>query len=482
MARRPKAAAPRNVVLYIRVSALMGRGGDDFHSPDVQRVALERHVAPLGLKIVDVISDIDVTGQTFTRDGIDQLRRLVDAGKVDAVGLYDLSRLGRNVNESLTFIGWLRERGVTVLSTKEQIDDSPTGQFMLTQFLGLAQLHGDQIGQRWAEIIEARAHQGIQHGTASIGYRKENKRLVVDPVMGPAVTDAFTRYANGWTISDITEALNRVRDTRVDRRVVKAMFSKPVYRGMVVLHGEVTPGIHEALVDDTTWGRVQARLERDRSIPPRTLAVSHSLTGVLLCDPCGRTLKRNDEYQKSGKRVPRVTCSYAYKLYGRHRCGGIGNPRLDLIESAAIQWVGAFVERLQSDHRAQMEVMVRRAHVGSTRKELVGQLAAAQTALGRLAAKWAREQLTDAEHAAAARELREEGQLLRRRLADLQQASDAPAPTEIAEAGRTLLRLWPEATVPQRNRMLREIVREVRVRPAGYAKEPVPDRVRVVPW
>lgn len=487
MARRrtgPGAApAPTKIVFYVRVSALMGRSGDDFHSPEMQTDALTRHVEPLGMTVVGTIQDIDVTGQTFTRDGLDQLRAMVEDRQVDAVGLYDLSRLGRDVMESLTFIRWLRDRGVTVLSTKEQIDDSPAGQFMLTQFLALAQLRGDQIGQQWRELIARRADQGIQHGTAPIGYRKVDKRLVVDPVVGPAVTDAFTRYAQGWTISDITQGLNRVRDRRADRRVLKAMFRNEVYRGKVVLHGQVVrDGLHERLVDDETWEQVQARLERDRSTPPQTLAVSHALVGLIRCAVCERSLKRNDEYRKSGDRIARVCCSYAYKMYAPHHCPGIGNPRLDLIEDDTLRQARAYLQQLRTDDAARVEALARRARAHVDEKALRRQLAGVTTALGKLAAKWARDQLTNAEHSAAAAELRAEERDLQQRLGQLAPASAAPAPAEMIAAAETLLELWPAATIPERNMMLRKVVREVHVRAGSYRGEPVEERVRAHFW
>lgn len=483
--RTPRGAgpAPTKVAFYIRVSALKGRGGDDFHSPEVQLSNLEQFVAPFNLTVVDAIHDIDVSGRSFSRDGVERIRELVEAGDIDAVAVDNITRFGRNVLESLQFIAWLRERGVALFSTKEQIDTTPAGQFMLVQFLAIAQLQSDQIGQAWADLIARRAELGIQHGTATIGYLKVNKRLVVDPVMGPAMTQAFARYARGWTISDITQGLNRVRDRRVDRRTVKAAFRKDVYRGKVVLHGRIIrDGLHEPLVDDATWELVQARLERDRTTPPRTLAVSHSLVGMVLCDTCSRTLKRNDEYQKTGKKVPRVCCSYAYKLYAPHQCVGIGNPRLDLIEAEALQQVTDYLVELQSTHQVQLLASARQVVAGDDVKRWRRELGEAQAALGRAAAGWARNLLTDAEYAAAVTELRADEQRLHRQLGDARSVVAGPVSAADVAATLAVLEAWPESTVSQRNRLLREIVREVRVRPAGYVKEPVPDRVRVVPW
>jgi site-specific DNA recombinase len=483
--RPPRTAAQNRIVLYIRVSALMGRieGSSEFHSPELQRDAITRHVEPLGMKVVGEICDIDVSGRKFAREGLDELRALVETKKVDVVGLYNLSRLGRNVLESLAFIAWLRKNGVTVISSKEQIDDTPAGQFMLNQFLAIAQLQSDQIAQGWTDLIERRAQLGIQHGSApAIGYLRVNKQLVVDPIVGPAVTEAFRCYADGWTISDITQALNKVRDRRVDRRTLKQMFRNPVYIGKVHLHKQVIgDGQHPALVDLDTWQQVHERLERDRRTPPRTLAVSHSLVGILHCDLCARTLKRNDEYQKSGRVVPRVYCQFSHKMYRPHHCTGVGVPRLDLIEAEALRQLAEHIRRLKADHRAREVAEARKAKAGTDKARLQKQLDEARAALGRLAALLARGQITDQEHAAAVVDLRAAEHDLTEKLATARAVTVAPTSTAAVVAAEAIFAEWGDATVPERNVLLRKVLRDVRVRPAAHKDEPVAARVKTIP-
>src|SRR5687768_2774212 len=134
---------PLRVVVYIRVSALMGRGGDDFHSPEVQLGAIRRRT--IGMREVEVIDcDIDQTGTTFDRKGIDRVRELAEAGLMDVLAVYNVSRLGRNTLESLKFLNWLADRGVTIISAKQHIDTStPSGRKHLTDLLAGAQMQSE---------------------------------------------------------------------------------------------------------------------------------------------------------------------------------------------------------------------------------------------------------------------------------------------------------------------------------------------------
>ena len=58
----------------------------------------------------------------FSRLGLDELTVAVDTGRLDAVLVKDLSRLGRHRTQTALFIDYLRERGVRVISVTEGLD------------------------------------------------------------------------------------------------------------------------------------------------------------------------------------------------------------------------------------------------------------------------------------------------------------------------------------------------------------------------
>ena len=61
----------------------------------------------------------------------------------------DISRLGRSTKDLLNIIDALTDKGVTLISHKENIDtDTPAGKFMLTVFAALSQLKREQLKQR----------------------------------------------------------------------------------------------------------------------------------------------------------------------------------------------------------------------------------------------------------------------------------------------------------------------------------------------
>ena len=85
-----------------------------------------------------------------------QLRAMLDyVREGDTLYIESISRLGRSTKDLLNIIDTLTDKGITLISHKENIDtDTPAGKFMLTVFAALSQLEREQLKQRQREGIE----------------------------------------------------------------------------------------------------------------------------------------------------------------------------------------------------------------------------------------------------------------------------------------------------------------------------------------
>lgn len=492
--RRRLAVVPtqaRRAVLYVRVSSLAGRGGEAFHSPDLQLDAMRALAGRNGLLEVEVVQDIDRTGRDFSREGVRRIMELARGGRFDVLAVYDLSRLGRNTGESLRHIAELRDLGVSVVSTVEQIDDSPEGQFMLGQFLGMAQLYSDQIGRRWQQVLEHRARQGRWHGSnPPLGYQLQpGVGLVPDPLLGPLMTEAFSRYAGGHLVSHIARDISDRRSAVYATSTLKKALRNPVYVGRLLHNGTEYPAQHPALVDDLTWQKVQRRLEQDARTPSRRLAVSHSLVGLVVCDHCGKHLQLHTQPAQAGtgprggggrERKPALQCRQRL-LGGPQVCVGPGAPPQLEVEAAVLELLPDLIRKLQLDPAARAAKQAARARAGVDVERLRRELAKTDKAIATLAVDRARRDISQAAYQLAAEELERSAAALRLQVDDAAVIADSPSTRATVKQARLLLEAWPVMTVPERNRGLRQILREVRVRRAVSYREPLLERVDLVP-
>ena len=102
---------------------------------------------------VDRIFSEKLSGATADRP---QLKAMLDyVREGDTLYVESISRLGHSTRDLLNIIDTLTDKGVMLVSHKENIDtNSPSGKFMLTVFAALSQLEREQLKQRQREGIE----------------------------------------------------------------------------------------------------------------------------------------------------------------------------------------------------------------------------------------------------------------------------------------------------------------------------------------
>lgn len=477
---------PRRAVAYVRVSAVMGRGGETFHSPELQATTIAANLA--GLKIVKTVEDIDATGTNFNREGIEEIRGLVEAGQVDVVAIYDLSRFGRNVLESLEFIRWLKARNVAIISAVERIDDSPEGQMFLVQMLAYAEYRAKDIGRRWSQIIEMRVKAGLHHGTVPIGYLRceQTRGLIPHPVEAPAVETAMRSYADGGMVRDIRRDFSVATGRKISTGNLKKLMRNPVYIGRVFLRDSSegpldVAGVHQALVDEELWRLVGERMAADRTTPSRVLSPAYSLTGLGRCGSCGGRTNLRKEARGGRRGTALLFCRARWvDDVTDDRCVGCGTLMLEAVEEAVLEQVASYIADLKGDVGAQ-RARIQKAKRSAVNAESVARhLAQTRAALVRLADGWAHNRISDNTYDDTRKPLLETEEELARQLRGLQSASHAPDSSEMASLAERLLNLWPAMNGAQRNRALREVVDHIVVSRGTRWRQPASERVVVV--
>jgi len=479
MSRRHLAAVPekpQRVVLYVRVSALMGRGGDDFHSPDIQVGAMRRITA--GLKVVDVIEDdIDQTGRTFEREGLGRIRHLAEAGAIDAMAVYNVARFGRNTLEGLQFLNWLADRGVTIISATEHIDTStPAGRWMLTNMLAIAEMRSDEIGAEWSRAIARRAESGKPHGRAPAGYERKKNGSLRPSKHATAVTKAFTDYANDRSGIAIRAELRAATGLAWHRSNFKHALANRVYLGHIVSKGAFgmveVKNAHKPLVTQETWDKVQARLARDFRTPPRLVEPKYALSGIGRCGECnGHT-----NHKPGPRRSTVLVCS---SRQNEKTCIGCGGPRADYVEAAVLKRIAEHVAELQGDvgARAAVEAKKNRARLDAATVE--AELRATRRAMTRATERWSRAQLEDRLYDETMAALRADESRLAVTLADLRSQAELPEAGVLVALGERLLELWPRMTGTQRNAALRDLVKTVTIHRSRRNGQPADQRISI---
>lgn len=307
-----------------------------------------------GYIIVGQSSDDNVSGMKFNRRGLDELTAAVDADKIDAVIVKDLSRLGRHRTQTALFIDYLREHQVRVISATEGVDTFCDEDDLI---IGVRGLMNDYYAKDIGRKIRAGYHQKQKEGIViipSFGYWKDKNtgEIKVIEEAAETVRMVYSLYLGGVRLKEIARRLNeRERKTpaqlqyeRYGKRrqdihkakdgsyvwtytSVKNILTDESYVGVLTNHRKqmregktyAVPeaeqfrheGVYPVIIQREDWGRVQELLNQNaRKHPAPGNKARHCYAGLLACAECGNPFVPMIRYWRGNSRVEYVCKGY----------------------------------------------------------------------------------------------------------------------------------------------------------------------------
>ncbi|XNR94431.1 recombinase family protein [Streptomyces sp. R-74717] len=510
-----------SVAIYARVSSARQKKDQTIGS---QTAALRAHAAEQRLELPEewVFEDEGHSGATLVRPALERLRDLVAQVGVDVVLCYAPDRLARKFAYQALLVEEFARAGTRVEFVRGPRGDSPEDQLMV-QFQGMfAEYEKAQLMERYRRGKTYRARSGAVNvlGGAPFGYRYLRKTpecgATYEIVESEAalVVELFRRYTDdGASIADLTRWLTdsgtptRTGKTRWDRSVVWGMLKNPAYQGQAafgktqILHespglnrrarleGRSTPRAVKtadrpreewitipvpALVTPATFERAAQRLADNKRFASRNSKVPSLLQGLSACVSCGYGYYRTSTTTSSGKKIYYYRClgSDDYRYAGGRVC--TNKPvRADYLDT--VVWdhiIGMLADphliRSEIDKRLDLARTSDPATRQRSRLELA--LAKATAAITRVIEAFQEQLVTIDELRARMPGLRARESNLRGQLDTLEaQLADRDAYLKLADDLEGFLAQLREnagtAEVPERQRVLRLLVKDVLVGP-----------------
>ena len=329
---------PKRAVSYIRVStreqAQRGGSEEGFSLP-AQREANKRKAQSMGALVVKEFADRGESARSANRPELQKmLAYLKEDGGIDYVIVHKLDRLARNRADDVEVNRAFEEAGVRLVSTSENIDQTPGGMLLHGIMSSIAEFYSRNLANEVIKGMGEKARNGGTLGKAPLGYvnvraRDENGREVrtveLDEGRAPLVRLAFTEYATGnWTVSQLAKHLAGLgldvpaTPSKPARPITKGrlhtLLRHPYYKGVVQFQGVEYAGKHEPLVDEETWQAVQAVLGSHRS-GERERMHNHFLKSTVVCGQCGSRLLVQNTKNGKGVLYPYFICARRQRLH-----------------------------------------------------------------------------------------------------------------------------------------------------------------------
>lgn len=321
MAKPVPARTSFRCAVYTRKSTEEGLE-QSFNSLDAQREACEAYITSQRHEgwtlLKDAYDDGGFSGGNMNRPGLTRLLADVQAGKVDVVVVYKVDRLTRALSDFAKIVEILDARGASFVSVTQSFNTtSSMGRLTLNVLLSFAQFEREVTGERIRDkIAQSKARGMWMGGPVPLGYRVENRMLLVDETDAATVRHIYQRYLSLGSGSALIEELRadgyrtKLRQTSAgprggvpfSRGMLFALLSNRIYLGEIVHKGVAHPGAHDAIVPFELWDAVQTQVAAQRNgIKPRGHAETYSLLAGIMRDGLGRRMSPSHAV-RSGRR------------------------------------------------------------------------------------------------------------------------------------------------------------------------------------
>ncbi|MEA4965333.1 MAG: recombinase family protein [Oscillospiraceae bacterium] len=301
-----------------------------------QRLTIQQYCEKYGIVLLQEFVDDGWSGGNFKRPGFTAMIQSLDGCAVNLIITKDLSRLGRDMQESSYYAEkFFPDHGIRYIAIYDNFDSEKDNALAPFQF-AMNDVYIREVSRKIKTVMRAKKSAGEYAACPPYGYRRdpENRHcLVPDEQTAHVVTLIFSLAAKGESTRSITEFLTRQRiipplkyralyrdnfgpDSAArasdlwNYTTVKRIIRNEVYLGKTLLGKTkkvslkskqkkalarnewfITDGTHTPLVDQVTWELAQRNLAGRSTVSSGYDAVRRSIFGGLVfCANCGAAM------------------------------------------------------------------------------------------------------------------------------------------------------------------------------------------------
>lgn len=282
-------------------------------------------------KLSNVYYDEGISGtQTKKRTGFNQMIQDALNGELDLIITKEVCRFARNTVDTLSYTRQLKEAGVGVIFTIDNIDTRDSdGELRLTIMASIAQEESRKTSERVRWGQKRQMEKGVVFGRDLLGYTVHNGKLSINEEEVPVVKAIFHKYVNEGKGTHVIarelmeEGMRPKRIALWSNTVILRILRNEKYVGDLLQKKTYTPNYlthakkynhgeedmvylknhHEPIINRELWTRTQEELKR-RS-PSEEQKSKHSnrywCSGKIRCAECGSRFVSRTKKLKNGE-------------------------------------------------------------------------------------------------------------------------------------------------------------------------------------
>ena len=299
-------------VIYARYSST----GQTEQSIEGQLTDCYQTAKEMGLTVVKEYIDRAMTGKNDNRPNFRRMINDSAFGTFDTIITWKMDRFARNRTDSALYKKILKDNGVKVIYSAENIPEGNEGVILESVLEGIAEYYSLDLAQKTIrgkkESIKKGKHVG---GRVLYGYKINTaKYYVVDEAVAPIIQKIFKDYVSGVKATDIAKNLNaagiktKIGDEWTRYKIGKVLRNKK-YTGEYECFDVQCENPIPAIIDKETFEAAQQLLSKNKKLGGRNKSrFKYQLSGKVKCGQCGSAMCGN--YAGISKKNKKVRCYY----------------------------------------------------------------------------------------------------------------------------------------------------------------------------
>ena len=298
----------RKNVAYIWEYQPKTKQENGFSLPE-QRERLESFCKFRGYEIIDYYEDAGISAKTGNhRPEFERLKDDIKAKKINTIVALKLDRITRSIYDWENLMTFLDENNAYLDCVNDEINTTSANGKMISRLLmSVSQNEIERTSERTKVGLAGAIKCGHIPHIAPLGYKHEDKRLVIDYSTKDVVVRIFDLYYNGYSYQKISNLFNEEKvlgkDNWRDSTIV-TILENEIYKGDFV-HGKRTKNptyyedVVEPIISKEMWADCQVQKKKNLRSYQRTL--TYLYLQKLKCPKCNRILGGKATTKKNGK-------------------------------------------------------------------------------------------------------------------------------------------------------------------------------------
>ena len=292
--------------LYLRVST-EDQAREGFSLPE-QKERLETFCKFKGYEIVDYYEDAGISAKTGNfRPEFERLKEDIRSKRINTIIALKLDRITRSIFDWEKLMTFLDENDAYIDCANDEVNTTNANGKMVSRLLmSVSQNEIERTSERTKVGLAGAIKQGHLPSQAPLGYKHENKKLVIDYSTKDVVVRIFELYYNGNSYQTISNILNEEQvlgKTNWRDSTITAILENEVYKGDFV-HGKRTKhptyyeNVVEPLVSKEMWEDCQTQKKKNSRAYQRTL--TYLFLQKIRCPRCNNLMGGKATKKKNG--------------------------------------------------------------------------------------------------------------------------------------------------------------------------------------